>query len=185
MKKLDKILKKIHVFCGEMGRGLVEGEKERKVKEGELGGVKEELRVAKRAVGELEKLLEKTQELVVESMVKESSNFLGEEEEEEEEEGDVSSGVAEDETEEEGEGEEMGVGERKELEKMVVQRLNGILCSYFSPLSRKVKLKKNISAVAIRELLVLFEREEVSSSSPEIMKEVCDILLAHDDLQLS
>ena len=212
-QKLDKILKKIHIFCDKMGRGLGEEVKEKKEKEGELERVRGELRVAKRAVGELEELLKKTQELVVGSMGKESGGYLEkrgevreeegekeEEEEEEEEEEDISSGVAEDESEigEEGEEEEGREGEggreREELEKMVVQKLNGIVGSYYSPLSsRKAKLRKNISCVAMRELLGLFEGEEglssssfsFSSSSPEMMKEVCDILLVHNDLQFS
>ena len=190
VKKLDKTLKKIHIFCGEMGKALVEGDRERKAREGELGGVREELRVAKRAVGELERLLGETQELVVETMVMPQKSYSGEGEEEEGE--DVSSGVAEDESvteEEEEEGEEEG-GERKELEKVVRQRLNGVLCAYFSPLSRKVKLRENISPLALQELLRLFEERErelssSSSLSPEIVKEVCDILFAHNDLQIS
>ena len=166
----------------------MEGEREREERERELGGVKEELRGAKRAIGELEKLLGETQELVVQTMViPPKKSYLGGEEGEEEGE-DVSSGVAEDESateEEEGEGEG---GERKELVKIVRQRLNGVLCAYFSPLSRKVKLRENISSLAIWELLRLFEereRELSSSLFPEIIKEVCDILFAHNDLKIS
>uniref|UniRef100_A0A7S4JUZ1 Uncharacterized protein n=2 Tax=Paramoeba aestuarina TaxID=180227 RepID=A0A7S4JUZ1_9EUKA len=155
----------------------------------ERNKVREELGVAKRAVRELEKLLVETQQLVLPGSLhieptpgREDLGVVDEGEE-----GDVSSGVAEDDSEEEfreeGGGEE---GEedhdelqKKELEKRVAQRLNDLLFSYYH---YPVKIG-TISSLSIKKLLRLFEERDVSSPpSPEVLKDVSDILRSQNDL---
>eukprot|EP00009_Paramoeba_aestuarina_P009733 CAMPEP_0201537380 /NCGR_PEP_ID=MMETSP0161_2-20130828/64610_1 /ASSEMBLY_ACC=CAM_ASM_000251 /TAXON_ID=180227 /ORGANISM="Neoparamoeba aestuarina, Strain SoJaBio B1-5/56/2" /LENGTH=186 /DNA_ID=CAMNT_0047943629 /DNA_START=210 /DNA_END=770 /DNA_ORIENTATION=+ len=184
---MDLTMKRICQTFKEMG-GVMEEEKR----------VSKELGVAKGAIRELEKLLFDTQQLVMQGgSLPTTPTTQGREEEVEEVEevkeveGDASSGIAEDDSEEdfpeEEEGEEMGgeyhheVIQKKELEKRVVQRLNGLLSSYYrSP----VKIG-TVSSLSIKKLLRLFEEIDVSSPlSFEVLKEVSEILHSQNDLQV-